>query len=343
MVNPGKSATRKAPKRRRIPRARARRSSRPAASCWQGRSRRAHRDPGRPAGRVNRGTAYQHFQTANNHRGDHRVGSQKLWPRGCSAIPRPAANRDNQRNRPAGRHRPSDRFLDGKPRTGPRLAVRAAALEPPASDPFWKLYQIQVRPVRRSELAQPGIDTESCAVTGARRRVSVARVGARARTQPRTASEDGEALLRRSAAASACTAPCARKNSSNSTRSCPGPRPRPNAAGSRGGSRGRRSAASSPAPEAGDDARPAKVLRVANPGPCNNATLYPQGHGRAAPHLSAIEPQPPHRHSPTTAAKVLRCCIPRPVQQRTLLRRRPVYTLTAMTTLRTSDGPARCR
>jgi len=90
----------------------------------------------------------------------------------------------------------------------------------PASDPFWKLYKSKFDKFARSELAQPGIDTESHSVlilVGAFLWPVWARAHAHSPKQrQKMAKRYSDEVLR-----SACMARCARSGSSNSTQSWP--------------------------------------------------------------------------------------------------------------------------
>jgi len=93
----------------------------------------------------------------------------------------------------------------------------------PASDPFWKLYKSKFDKFAKSELAQPGIDTESHSVlvlVGA----FLWPVWARAHAHSPHSARRWRSAIPTKCCASACTAPCARRSSASSMRSCPRPK-----------------------------------------------------------------------------------------------------------------------
>ena len=113
---------------------------------------------------VNRGTAYQHFQTREQLTAATTAWvSQKL----CEAVfgdPKMVVDRGVGEIDPRAVTEHLIAFAMENPELGRAWLFELLRSNRPASDPFWKLYKSKFDKFARSELAQPGIDTESHSV-----------------------------------------------------------------------------------------------------------------------------------------------------------------------------------
>jgi len=165
MVNPGKAATRKPPKRKRDPD-----GTREAILEAGGKLLAKDGPEGLTVTRVaqlagvNRGTAYQHFQTR-----EQLTEATTAWVSNklCLAVfgdPMVAASRRIGEIDPRGVTEHLIAFSMENPELGRAWLFELLRSSHPASDPFWKLYKSKFDKFAKSELAQPGIDTESHSV-----------------------------------------------------------------------------------------------------------------------------------------------------------------------------------
>jgi AcrR family transcriptional regulator len=112
---------------------------------------------------VNRGTAYQHFQTREQLLEETAAWiSEKL----CNAVFGEGVGPDDEVGKidPRGVAEHLVEFAMENPELGRIWLFEVLNSNRPASDPFWKQYKTRFEKFAKSELAQPGIDCEVHAV-----------------------------------------------------------------------------------------------------------------------------------------------------------------------------------
>jgi AcrR family transcriptional regulator len=150
---------------------------------------------------VNRGTAYQHFQTR-----EQLIEATAAWVsdklyRSVFGDPAVAAEPplDSGNIRAVTEHLAE--FAMENPEIGRVWLFELLSSRRPTNDPFWQQYVSNFERFAKSNLAQPGIDCRGRVRAAACGRISLAGVGTSSCAQRQGAPADGKTILSRSAAA----------------------------------------------------------------------------------------------------------------------------------------------